>query len=117
MDERRTSKRLNINLPAIFKNLDVDNGEEKSTVVNVSYGGIGFIVDVKVDVGQHVELDVQLEDEGVVCLQTVVVWISTDEDNAQEFAYGVRILNFGCDDAERFIRFCDLRLYNPPAQY
>ena len=81
MDERRMSKRLNINLPAIFKNLDVDNGEEKSTVVNVSYGGIGFIVDVKVNVGQHVELDVQLEDEGIVRLQTIVVWISNDQNN------------------------------------
>lgn len=117
MDERRASKRLNINLPAIFKNLDVDNGEEKSTVVNVSYGGIGFVVDAKVDVGQHVDLEVQLEDEGSVHLQTLVAWAKRDENNTDLFATGVRILNFGCDDAEKFIRFCDLRLYNPPEQY
>lgn len=117
MDERRASKRLSINLPAVFKNVDIDNGEEKSTVVNVSYGGIGFVVDTEVNVGQHVDLEVQLEDEGSVHLQTIVAWASADENDPGSFANGVRILNFGCDDAEKFIRFCDLRLYNPPKEY
>ncbi|MCA9405475.1 MAG: PilZ domain-containing protein [Candidatus Omnitrophica bacterium] len=102
-EEKRKYKRVDIELPALYR-IKGSDMSLKATIVNISPEGLQFLTQGEIDIGTEVELKVQLHEKNNVSLNTRVVWAEYIE--AKKFyGNGVKIINVDDDDEQRFIKF------------
>lgn len=115
MTEKRTEKRLEIELNATCRLQGSDQPLNDIQVVNLNHSGMGFIGSEELSEGDVVEMMIDLDGEQKVCIHVVVVWSSKSLESSQ-FRTGVKMIDQDTDDLKTFKHFVDLRLLYPPNQ-
>ena len=112
-EEKRKYKRVDIELPALYK-IAGSSTSLKATIVNISPEGLRFLSSVEIVIGVEVDLKVQLEENNNVSLSTRVVWAEYLQEKKQ-YGNGVKIINVDDEDEQRFIKFyCQKVLMDTP---
>ena len=117
MIEKRSYRRLTIELPSHYCSTENAKSSKNITLVNVSSGGLCFISETKIRVKKHIYIKVPVENNNYVTLKTVVMWHRKHQEIPQNYLNGVKILDQKSADARNFIRFCEKKLLYPPDEY
>ncbi|MBU1122465.1 MAG: PilZ domain-containing protein [Candidatus Omnitrophota bacterium] len=112
MDERRKFIRLNANVVVQWKKVDKENAAIGDTAVskNVSVGGISLILyDEKLEIGDIINLEIQLPQEENVFAKGKVVWINEFEImgqvNKKRYDVGVEFVDIKELDSNRIKKY------------
>lgn len=115
--ERRNWPRVNINLTGRYR---VMSGQElfyQTTVVNLSAQGVCFLTKQPLEPFTEVELQLNMNGHEKITVTARVMWVSESKER-NEFMAGVKIVESGKKDEEKFIRFyCRQILIAPKTEH
>ena len=104
MSEKRIEQRSPIELAASY-GMEEDLGPERAAKINnISSGGFCFASDTKLNVGEKIQLAVDLGAWKDVNMTVKVVWMSRNQEDGK-YIVGVQIEEKKGPDFERFIKF------------
>ena len=107
INEKRSSVRQTISLPASYRYTDQPLHTEQSMIVNLSKGGFCFQSKKSLNVGKSLKLAIELGPKESVVLDVAVAWC-TRVNEKENFKIGTQITNSQGPDFERFLDFyCD----------
>jgi hypothetical protein len=104
VQERRRFKRLNapVFCRPLGRAMSASQEVEPFDVQDISLGGIRVFTDDRHSEGDHLELELWLQDGDGITLDTVVVWVEKLADDAPaRFEVGLRFLDVAKKDLER----------------
>jgi len=82
------------------------------TVSNIGAEGLCFLAAASLKSGQNVTVYLPLKDREEIVLQMSVVW-SWKVSGSEEYQSGLKIIDSGREDGQRFIRFyCEAALFS-----
>ncbi len=110
--ERRRYPRFKLKVDAKYRIIDSDEAWKHAGARNISAEGLCFEANEKLNAGTHVELEVDLKDDGpAVHIIGEIRWSSELERPKGEekaFLNGVRLINVPVSDESRFLKYyCD----------
>ena len=108
MNERRKSKRMDLQANLILKKLDGTAQEVSIDILDVSQTGIGFVCDTKLEIGEFYDTDLKIWTGDVIHAFIEIVRKSGDDDSA---IYGG--LFVGMPEAD----WCRIRVYETYQEY
>jgi|GEM_PF-641061 len=104
MIDKRKHQRVDMSLSGRYKMAAVAGDLFETTVINLSPEGLCFYSGVKIENGQRIELDIQIDQERHVRLAGLVAW--SDKKNESGFyCVGTKLIKTGHDDEKIFIDF------------
>jgi hypothetical protein len=104
MVEKRIEKRSPIELAASYGIGDDPRPEREAKIYNVSSGGFCFTSDVKLKVGEEIQLAVDLDTVDEVIITVKVVWVKKNDYN-KKYTIGVQIAEKEGPGFDRFLEF------------
>ncbi len=112
--EKRDSRRLAMNLDAMFRHLKEKRGFTVG-VVDISFTGICIVVPKPISPGEHLEVKISLETGELVFLTAEVRWLSNHIDG-KSFRVGLKFIEGRDGDLAKFERYYNLRVLYPPLE-
>lgn len=112
MIERRKYPRFKLKVDAKYRIIDSEEAWKHAGTRNISAEGLCFEAGEKLNAGTHVELEVDLKDDGpAVCIIGEIRWSSElkrPEGEEKAFLNGVHLINIPVSDESRFLKYyCD----------
>ena len=111
--EKRAYQRFNTQLAASYK-IKESNLSFKATVVNVGAQGLFFWAKEPLNVGQVIELTVNIDHENKVTFQTIVRRLEKIEQT--HYQVGVEIVDAKPDEEKKFIKYYCSKMLSPEAE-
>jgi len=104
MVDKRAHPRVGLSLSGRFKMKEIIGDFFETTVINLSQEGLCFYSGVRVDNGQHIELEVQLEEEKRIKVSGVAIW-SEKKNESGFYRVGVKLIKTGAEDESLLLDF------------
>ncbi len=106
MTEKRTTHRLDINLPAFFEIPEAQDHITIATTLNISATGLRLLTKKRLEVGQELPLQINLSHEQTITIHVRVVWVKESYSNTtREYLMGIKIKDSMQADESKFVRF------------
>lgn len=106
MNEKRTTHRLDIELPATIEMQGVQKAAALATTLNISGTGVCLQSKQRFNVGQDLVIKLKIPEEGQVSIHVKVVWVKEAMNfNTREYIAGIRITDAMKLDEAKFIKF------------
>ncbi len=106
MNEKRSTHRLDIELPAVIEMEDAKKSLALATTINISGTGVCMLSKQRFNTGQELVLKINLPQEGQVAIHVKVVWVKEAMNfNTREYVAGIRITDAMKFDEAKFIKF------------
>lgn len=108
MEDRRSYRRFNIELPVQYKFAAFQEGMTKSSTLDVSANGLRFRVKDRPGVDEEVHLVISLPGGRPVMLAAKVVWCQ--EADRGDYEIGLRLSDTRSEDGKAFMDFYSQQL-------
>ena len=106
MNERRTTHRLNIELPSVLESLEYEGVPARAVTVNSSGTGVCIVSKEKFEDGKEFLLKIKMPDGEIITIKVKVVWWKEVKGfNGREFLCGIRIEEDMQFEEPKFIKF------------
>ncbi len=104
--ERRTTYRLNIELPAFVEIPGSPQNVSLATTLNISATGVCLLSKHRFDVGQELFLKINLPTKEKLTIHVQIVWFKeTIAFNGREYMSGIKIIDAMKFDEAKLVRF------------
>jgi CheY-like chemotaxis protein len=114
MSEKRTYPRFSVQLGAQYRTLRSPADPLRVTVMDIAAEGMRFVSEELFDIGQILELHVNLGTEERITFKVEVMWLTRAENGG--YNIGVKIVDGARGDQARFIRYYCEKMLSLSAQ-
>ena len=108
--ERRKSPRFSVNLPVEYSRVDPPSKSSAGRTGNASEGGLMLYLPEKLDVGQHLRIELYFASEpGLNSVKALgqVAWTEFSFAEEGDFRYGVKFVDISPEDLNRLRDYLD----------